>query len=140
MSAVTLKAVSGIGLPAALSLAIADREFVVLTGPAGNGTSAVLRLIAGLEDAIHGEILLDGRRVNEIAPSERDLALVSRDYSAYPRMTISENLAIGLKQRRFAETEITKRVNGVADALGLQDVLSELASTLPDDQVRLVGL
>lgn len=140
MSAVRLREVRSAGLPAAINLTIPDREFVVLTGPAANGTSAILRLIAGLEEPIEGDILFDERRVNEMAPNEREIAFVSRDYAAYPRMTVFENLAIGLRRKRFAETEIEKRVTGVAEALGLQEILPGLPLTLSPEQVRLVAL
>jgi multiple sugar transport system ATP-binding protein len=140
MSAVTLKNVSGAGFPAALNLTVPDREFAVLTGPAKSGISAIVRLIAGLENAKQGDIFFDERRGNGVAPSERDLAFVSSDYVPYPRLSVFENLAIGLRRRKFAETEIRKRVSGVAEALGLQEALQALPATLSSDQTRLVAL
>lgn len=133
MSAVTLKNIGGV------DLAIRDREFVVLTGPADCGSSAIIRLIAGLAEISQGEILFDERRVN-VPPKDRDVALLSRDYTPYPRMTVSENLAIGLERRKFASAEIKKRVAAVAETLGLQDQLSAKPQSLSREQQRFVGL
>ena len=134
MSAVTLKNIGGV------DLTIRDREFVVLTGPAGCGSSAIIRLIAGLAEISQGEILFDERRINDVPPKDRDVALLSHDYTPYPGMTVSENLAIGLERRKFASAEIKKRVAAVAETLGLQDQLSAKPQSLSPEQQRFVGL
>jgi multiple sugar transport system ATP-binding protein len=134
MSAVTLKNIGG------ADLAIRDREFVVVAGPANCGNSAIVRLIAGLAENALGDILFDERRINDIPANERDVALLSHDYAPYPDMTVSENLAIGLERRKFASAEIKKRVATVAETLGLQDQLSAKPQSLSREQQRFVGL
>src|SRR5258708_39057591 len=103
-----------------LDLRIRDREFVVLAGPEGCGHSTILRMIAGLAEVSHGEILLDDRRINDAPPGARDVAFMSGGYTPYPRMSVYENLAIGLERRRFAKAEISKRVTAVAEMLGFE--------------------
>ncbi len=93
-----------------LTLEIQDREFVVLAGPRNCGISSIVRMIAGLEDISKGDILIGDRRVNDLAPKDRDVALVPKDYAPYPRMSVQENLAFGLKSRKFPGAEIRKRV------------------------------
>lgn len=134
MSAVTLKNIGGV------DLTIRDREFVVLTGPAGCGNSGIIRLIAGLAENAQGDILFDDRRINDLPPKDRDVALLSQDYAAYPGMTVSENLTIALERRKFASAEIKKRVAAVAETLGLQDQLSAKPQSLSPEQQRFVGL
>src|SRR5256714_4594593 len=134
MAAVTLKNIGGI------DLAIRDREFVVLAGPAGCGSSTIVRLIAGLAEISQGDILFDERRINDVPPKNRDVALLSHDYMPYPDMTVSENLAIGLERRKFATAEIKKRIAAVAETLGLQDQLSAKPQSLSPEQRRLMGL
>src|SRR6476620_9183720 len=92
-----------------LDLTIHDREFVVFTGPADSASSRIIRLIAGLEDLSHGEILFDDKPVHELAAKDRDVALLSIDYTPYPRMTVRQNIARGLEHRKFGENEIQKR-------------------------------
>ena len=118
-------------------LAIHDREFVVLAGP---GSSAIVRQIAGLENVSQGEVLFDERKINDTAPHERDVALVSHDYMPYPGLSVVENLAIGLRGQKFADAEIKKRIAAVASALGLEPQLQVNAESLPSEQRRLVGL
>src|SRR5436305_14415889 len=120
MASVTLKTVSGNGIENGLDLIIGDREFVVLTGPDGSGISAIIRLIAGLEDVSEGEILFDNRRIENVPPKDRDVALVAHTYAPYPGLTVFENLAIGLRRKNFAETEIRKRIASVTAALGIE--------------------
>lgn len=134
MSAITLKNIKGI------DLTIRDREFVVFAGPVGCGNSAIARLIAGLAENSQGEIFFDERRINDIPPHERDVAFLSHDYAPYPGMTVSENLAIGLERRKFASSEIKKRIAAVAETLGLQDQLSAKPQSLSPEQQRFVGL
>lgn len=121
MAAVTLKNLQvGQGT---LNLEVKDREFVVLTGPRGCGSSAILRMIAGLDEATEGDILLDERRINDLPPNDRDLAFVAHDYSPYPGLSVYENLALALERRKFAGAEIRKRVLAVAQILGLREPL-----------------
>src|SRR6266404_9415489 len=140
MATVTLKNIGAASLKTGLDFAIRDREFVVLTGPPGSGSSAIVRLIAGLEDVVRGDILFDERRINDLPPKERDVAMLSHDYTPYPGMSVHENLAIGLKRRKFANAEIEKRVTAIAGMLGLQDQLSASPKSLSLEQRRFVGL
>jgi multiple sugar transport system ATP-binding protein len=132
MATVRLRNVRGVDLN------IGDREFVVLTGPAG--CSNILRLIAGLEDTPDSEILFDDKRINDIPARDRDVALLGHDYTPYPAMSVYENLAVALERRKFAESEIKKRVNAVAGELGLQNELQAKPKTLSAEQKRRVGL
>ena len=93
-----------------LTLEIQDREFVVLAGPPNCGISSIVRMIAGLEDVSKGDIFIGDRRVNDLPPKDRDIALVSQNYAPYPRMSVHDNLAFGLKLRKFPEAEVKKRV------------------------------
>jgi multiple sugar transport system ATP-binding protein len=134
MSAVALKNIGGV------DLTIRDREFVVLTGPSGCGSSAIIRTIAGLTEISQGDLLFDERRINDVPSKDRDVALLAQDYAPYPGMTVFENLAIGLQRRKFASGEIKKRVVAVAETLGLQDQLSAKPRSLSAEQQRFVGL
>src|SRR5688572_25690644 len=121
MAGITLKNVQvGEGT---LNLEIEDREFIVLTGPRGCGSSSILRMIAGLDEPTGGDIILGARRVNGVSPNNRDLAFVAPDHAPYPGSSVYENLALGLERRKFAETEIKKRVLAVAQILGLEEPL-----------------
>ncbi|HEX4630757.1 MAG TPA: ABC transporter ATP-binding protein [Chthoniobacterales bacterium] len=140
MATVTLKDVSAGATQHSLNLAIHDREFAVVCGPVGSRISSILRLVAGLEDASQGDILFDDRRVNEVAPKDRDVGLLTRDYVPYPRLSVFENLAIGLRRGKFAEAEIKKRISAVATALGLEAQLEGDASELSREQQLFVGL
>ena len=104
-----------------VDLEVADRQFLVLVGPSGCGKTTVLRLIAGLEQPTRGEIYIGDRRVNDMAPKDRNIAMVFQNYALYPHMNVYKNLAIGLKLRRFAREEIDRRVREAADILGLND-------------------
>ena len=106
----------------ALDLEIPSGVFSVLVGPKGSGASDILRAIAGLEKIRSGEIKIGDRRVNDLAPKDRDVAMVFANDSLYPRMTVRENLAFGLKRHRFAATEVRKRIDDVAAALPIADL------------------
>ena len=140
MATITLKNLRGGDLKGAFDLTVPDREFVVLTGAAGSGASQIVRLIAGLEEVSEGEILFDDRPLNDVPAKDRDVALLSHDYTPYPRMSVSENLAIALERRKFADTEIKKRVASVAEGLGLQGDLEAKAESLSPEKQRFVGL
>src|SRR6476469_5362659 len=107
----------------AIDLDIADKEFVVLVGPSGCGKSTALRMIAGLEDITDGEISIGERVVNNLAPKDRDIAMVFQNYALYPHMTVEQNLAFGLQLRGTPKPEIKKRVNEAAKMLGLDQFL-----------------
>jgi multiple sugar transport system ATP-binding protein len=140
MATVTLKNIVAARLKAGLDLTIRDREFVVLAGPVGCGSSAIVRLIAGLEEVLQGDILFDERRVNDLPPKDRDVAMLSHDYTPYPGLSVRENLAIGLERRKFANSEIEKRLAAVAGMLGLRDRLSASPKSLSPEERRFVGL
>ena len=123
-----------------LNLEIEDHEFVVLAGPAGCGKSSVIRMIAGLETISKGEIFIGDRRINDVPPKDRDIALVPDSYLPYPRMTVHDNLAFGLKQRKFSEAEITKRVAVTAEILGLQELLEGKSVVLSGEQRQRVAV
>src|SRR5437870_9034206 len=93
-----------------IDLDIPDKEFVVLVGPSGCGKSTTLRMIAGLEEASAGDILIDGEKVNDVPPKDRDIAMVFQNYALYPHMTVFENMSFGLRLRRVAKREIRERV------------------------------
>src|SRR5262245_451048 len=97
-----------------INLEIADGEFLVLVGPSGCGKSTRLRMIAGLEEPTHGRISIGGRDVTDLAPRERDIAMVFQTYALYPQMTVRQNLGYGLKTRKTPKPEITTRVDEVA--------------------------
>jgi len=106
-----------------VSLTIQDREFMVLVGPSGCGKSTTLRMIAGLEEITSGKIFIADRLVNDLPPRNRDIAMVFQNYALYPHMTVFDNIAFGLKMRKFSRAEIEKRVREAADILGIQDLL-----------------
>lgn len=135
MATVTLKNLNG-----GLDLTIRDREFVVLTGPNESEVSAIVRAIAGLADVSQGEILFDDKAINRVPARQRDVALLSHDYVPYPRLSVYDNLAIGLKQRRFGEAEIRKRIATVAEILKMQDQLEVFPESLSVAERRFVGL
>jgi multiple sugar transport system ATP-binding protein len=140
MATVTLTNVSAAGIKSGLDFTIRDREFAVLCGPGASGISTVVRLIAGLEEASQGDLFFDDRRVNAVPPKDRDVALVTNDYVPYPRLSVFENLAIGLRRQGFAETEIKKRIRSVASALGLEAEPGGNATQLSREQQIFLGL
>jgi len=103
------------------NLEIQDREFVVLVGPSGCGKSTMLRMIAGLEEVTSGNIYIDNRRVNDVPPKDRDIAMVFQNYALYPHMTVYKNMAFGLMLRKYPKKEIDQRVREAAQILGITD-------------------
>ncbi len=93
-----------------LNLAVQDKEFLVLVGPSGCGKTTALRLLAGLEEITDGRILIGDRMVNDVAPKDRDIAMVFQSYALYPHMTVFDNMAFGLKLRKTPKAEIKRRV------------------------------
>lgn len=122
------------------NLFIADREFVVLVGPSGCGKSTLLRMIAGLEEISSGEILIDGRVVNNVAPKDRDIAMVFQNYALYPHMTVFDNMAFGLKLRKFPKDEIKTRVLDAAKILHIDDYINRKPKALSGGQRQRVAL
>ena len=104
------------------NLEIQDKEFIVFVGPSGCGKSTTLRMIAGLEDITEGECSIDGRVVNDVAPKDRDIAMVFQNYALYPHMTVYDNMAFGLKLRKYSKDDIDKRVQEAAEILGLKEL------------------
>jgi multiple sugar transport system ATP-binding protein len=123
-----------------LSLVINHREFIVLVGPSGCGKSTTLNLIAGLEEASDGEIIINGRVVNNVAPKDRDLAMVFQDYALYPHMTVFDNLAFGLQLRGTPKKEIQRRVHDAAETLGISALINRRPKELSGGQRQRVAL
>jgi multiple sugar transport system ATP-binding protein len=119
---------------------VSDKEFLVLVGPSGCGKSTLLRLIAGLEEITQGTIAIDGQVVNEIAPKDRDIAMVFQNYALYPHMTVFENMAFSLKLRKFPKTEIQKRVQEAAEILELSPYLQRKPAALSGGQRQRVAV
>jgi len=123
-----------------ISLEVEDREFMVLVGPSGCGKSTTLRMIAGLEEISSGSITIDGRVVNEVLPKDRDIAMVFQNYALYPHMTVYENMAFGLKLRKFPKADIDARVREAATMLGLDGYLARKPKALSGGQRQRVAL
>jgi len=123
-----------------LSLEIADREFVVLAGSPGCGKSTVLRMIVGLEEISKGDIYIGEKRVNGVAPKDRDIAMVFQNCALYPHMSVYDNLAFGLKLRKFSQPEIKKRVVAAASILGIESLLDRKPIALSGAQQQRAAL
>jgi multiple sugar transport system ATP-binding protein len=123
-----------------LNLDIDDREFMVLVGPSGCGKSTALRMLAGLEEVTGGEIAIGERVVNEVAPKDRDIAMVFQSYALYPHMTVRENLEFGLKMRRVPREERDRLVGEASEMLGLEKVLERRPAQLSGGQRQRVAL
>ena len=123
-----------------INLDIDSGEFLVLVGPSGCGKSTTLRLIAGLEEATEGEIFIDNLLVNDIDPSKRDIAMVFQNYALYPQMTVRENMAFGLKIRKYDPEEIDTRVMEASEILKINDLLKRRPKELSGGQRQRVAL
>ncbi len=123
-----------------VNLDVADKEFVVLVGPSGCGKTSTLRMIAGLEEISRGELFIDNQLVNDVAPKDRDIAMVFQNYALYPHMTVYENMAFGLKLRKFSKSEIDARVREAAQILGISDYLDRKPKALSGGQRQRVAL
>src|ERR1700729_1087922 len=123
-----------------LSLEIRDGEFMVLVGPSGCGKSTALRSIAGLEEISSGTISIGDRVVNDLPPKDRDIAMVFQNYALYPHMTVEQNLAFGLQQRKTPKDEIKRRVTEVAKMLGLEQYLKRKPAALSGGQRQRVAM
>lgn len=122
------------------NLDIRDKEFLVLVGPSGCGKSTTLRMIAGLEEITAGDLYIGDQRMNDVAPKDRDIAMVFQNYALYPHMNVYDNMAFGLKLRKFKKDEIKKRVNEAAIILGLEDLLYRKPKALSGGQRQRVAL
>ena len=145
MATLTLREVSkiysgNVRAVSSVNAEIADGEFVILVGPSGCGKSTLLRMIAGLEEISSGEISIDGRIVNQIHAKDRDIAFVFQNYALYPHMTVAENMAFGLKMRKFAKDEIARRVSDAAEVLGLTPYLNRKPGALSGGQRQRVAV
>ncbi|HSE92829.1 MAG TPA: sn-glycerol-3-phosphate ABC transporter ATP-binding protein UgpC [Methylomirabilota bacterium] len=123
-----------------VNLHIRDTEFIVLVGPSGCGKSTTLRMVAGLEEITAGEISIGDRVVNDLPPKDRDIAMVFQNYALYPHMTVYDNMAFGLKMRKFPKTEIQKRVQDAAEILGIQELLKRKPRQLSGGQRQRVAV
>lgn len=123
-----------------VNIEIRDKEFVVLVGPSGCGKTTTLRMIAGLEEISEGEILIDGKIINNLPPKDRDIAMVFQNYALYPHMTVYENIAFGLKLRKLENDEIKKRVINAAKVLGLENHLERKPKALSGGQRQRVAV
>jgi multiple sugar transport system ATP-binding protein len=123
-----------------LNLVVNDEEFLVLVGPSGCGKSTTLRLLAGLEDASDGEILIGDKVVNDLPPRDRDIAMVFQSYALYPHMSVFDNLAFGLRNRGYAKNEVDKRVREAAETLDIGSLLERRPKQLSGGQRQRVAL
>ena len=122
------------------NLEIADKEFIILVGPSGCGKSTTLRMIAGLEDISKGELYIGDTLANDVAPKDRDIAMVFQNYALYPHMTVYDNMAFGLKLRKFSKEEIKRRVEEAARILGIEQYLDRKPKALSGGQRQRVAL
>ena len=123
-----------------VNLEIQDKEFLVLVGPSGCGKTTCLRMVAGLEEATSGEILIGDRLVNDVSPKDRDIAMVFQNYALYPHMSVFDNMAFGLKLRKVPKDEIKRRVQEAAQLLGLTELLDRKPKQLSGGQRQRVAL
>src|SRR5438477_5041226 len=123
-----------------VNLHIRDKEFVVLVGPSGCGKTTTLRMVAGLEEITAGEIAIGDRVVNDLPPKDRDIAMVFQNYALYPHMTVYDNMAFGLKMRKFPKAEIEQRVRDAAQLLGIQELLKRKPRQLSGGQRQRVAV
>ena len=123
-----------------VSIGIENKEFLVLVGPSGCGKSTTLRMIAGLEDISEGKIWIGDRLVNDVPAKDRNIAMVFQNYALYPHMTVFENMAFGLKLRKYPKPEITKRVNEAAEILGIKRYLDRKPRQLSGGERQRVAL
>ncbi|MDE7262131.1 MAG: sn-glycerol-3-phosphate ABC transporter ATP-binding protein UgpC [Oscillospiraceae bacterium] len=124
----------------AFNLEIADKEFIVLVGPSGCGKSTTLRMVAGLEEITEGEIYIGGRKVNTVPPKDRDIAMVFQNYALYPHMTVYDNIAYGLKLRKFPKRVIDQKVREAAEILDITELLKRKPKALSGGQRQRVAI
>jgi multiple sugar transport system ATP-binding protein len=124
----------------ALDLDVGDGEFMILVGPSGCGKSTALRMVAGLEDITAGELLIGGRRVNDVAPKDRDIAMVFQNYALYPHMTVRENMGYALKKRKVSREDIDRKVSETAKVLDLTEHLDRKPGNMSGGQRQRVAM
>ena len=122
------------------NLEIADKEFIVLVGPSGCGKSTTLRMVAGLEEITEGELIIDDKIVNDVAPKDRDIAMVFQNYALYPHMTVYDNMAFALKLRKVPKGEIDKKVKQAAEILEITEYLNRKPKALSGGQRQRVAI
>ncbi len=122
------------------NMEIEDKEFIIFVGPSGCGKSTTLRMVAGLEDISSGDLLIDGRRVNDVEPKDRDIAMVFQNYALYPHMTVYDNMAFALKLRKTPKDEIDKMVREAAKILDLEKLLDRKPAALSGGQRQRVAM
>ena len=144
MGALTLKGVTKsfgtVDVIKGVDLTVQEGEFCVFVGPSGCGKSTLLRIIAGLEDATAGEVAINGRRVNEVAPARREIAMVFQSYALYPHLTVRDNMGLALKQAGVARADITASVDRAADMLALGPLLDRRPAELSGGQRQRVAI
>lgn len=123
-----------------VNIDIEDKEFCVLVGPSGCGKSTTLRMVAGLEDISSGDLLIDGKRVNDVPPKDRDIAMVFQNYALYPHMSVYDNMAFGLKIRKFPKEDIEQRVREAAKILDIEELLERKPKALSGGQRQRVAV
>src|SRR5213592_2465357 len=123
-----------------VNLQIRDKEFMVLVGPSGCGKTTTLRMVAGLETITSGDVLIGDKVINHLPPMDRDIAMVFQNYALYPHMSVYDNMAFGLKMRKFAKPDIAKRVQEAAEILGIQGLLGRKPRQLSGGQRQRVAL
>ena len=124
----------------AANITINDREFVVLVGPSGCGKTTTLRMVAGLEEITDGELYIDGKLMNDVAPKDRDIAMVFQNYALYPHMTVYDNMAFGLKIRKYPKRDIDARVHEAAQILDIEELLDRKPKALSGGQRQRVAV
>jgi len=122
------------------NITVNDREFVVLVGPSGCGKTTTLRMIAGLEEITEGDLYIDGKLMNDVAPKDRDIAMVFQNYALYPHMTVYNNMAFGLKIRKYPKAEIEQRVHEAAQILDIEELLERRPKALSGGQRQRVAV
>ena len=122
------------------NITVNDKEFVVLVGPSGCGKTTTLRMVAGLEDITEGDLYIDAKRVNDTPPKDRDIAMVFQNYALYPHMTVYDNMAFGLKIRKFKKEQIDKRVKEAAQILDIEELLDRKPKALSGGQRQRVAV
>jgi multiple sugar transport system ATP-binding protein len=122
------------------NITVNDREFLVLVGPSGCGKTTTLRMVAGLEDITEGELYIDGKLVNDVPPKDRDIAMVFQNYALYPHMSVYDNMAFGLKIRKYPKQEIQSRVKEAAQILDIEELLDRKPKALSGGQRQRVAV
>ena len=145
MASISLKSIykiypNGFNAVKDFNLEIADKEFIIFVGPSGCGKSTTLRMVAGLEDISKGELRIDGKVMNNVEPKDRDIAMVFQNYALYPHMSVFDNMAFGLKIRKFDKAEIKKRVEEAARILDLDKLLDRKPKALSGGQRQRVAM